>query len=112
MNRKFLLAALIAPIALAGCMSSTEYTGGAPKLIARDVDRTWGDSSGPRDGIAAVAVTPDGCQAWIVDEGVEGYASTRSDPRSGLPVCSNEIPAGAVIGDHTVGSDFPDYLPN
>lgn len=111
MTRKFALTALIAPFALAGCMSSTEYTGNGVPLIARNVDSFTGDAAGPRDGIAAVAVTPDGCQAWIMDEGVEGYASTRSDPRSGLPVCTNQIPRNAVIGDHRVSPDVIDILP-
>lgn len=111
MTRKLVLGALLAPLALAGCMSSTAYTGGQPPLIATNTDTFLGDSPGPRDGLAAVAITPDGCEAWIIDEGVEGYASTRSDPRSGLPVCTTEIPPGSVIGDHTVSNDFPDYLP-
>ena len=110
MSNKLVLAALVAPLAIAGCQS-TEYTGGEPPLIARNYDTFLGDRAGPRDGVAAVAVLPDGCQAWIVDEGVEGYGGDRSDPRSGLPVCTSEIPPGSVIGDHTVGNDFPDYLP-
>ncbi|GKY88912.1 hypothetical protein [Sinisalibacter aestuarii] len=109
MTRKLFLAALIAPIALAGCMSTTT-SNGVP-LIAQDRDSSFGDGLGPRDGKAAVAVTPDGCQAWIVDEGVEGYASTRSDPRSGLPVCDNRIPRGAVVGDHRASDDLFDILP-
>lgn len=110
MIRKFVLLALLAPIAVAGCQS-TAYDGGAPKLIATNVDRTFGDTPGPLDGVAAVAITPDGCEAWIMDEGVEGYGSTRSDPRSGLPRCTSEIPPGSVIGDHRVSPDFPDWLP-
>ena len=110
MTRKLVLLALLAPIAVAGCQS-TAYDGGAPKLIARNVDSSWGDAAGPRDGSAAVAVTPDGCEAWIVDEGLEGYASTRSDPRSGLPRCTSEIPPGSVIGDHRASNDLPHYLP-
>ncbi|HHB81504.1 MAG TPA: hypothetical protein ENK83_07160 [Aliiroseovarius sp.] len=109
MTRKFALAALIAPLALAGCMSTTT-SNGVP-LIAQDRDTFSGDASGPRDGVAAVAITPDGCEAWIMDEGVEGYASTRSDPSSGLPVCTNEIPRGAVIGDHRTSDDLFDILP-
>jgi hypothetical protein len=109
MTRKLILAALIAPIALAGCMSGTT-SNGVP-LIAQDKDTFLGDGLGPRDGVAAVAVTPDGCEAWIMDEGVEGYASTRSDPRSGLPRCSTEIPRGAVIGDHRDSDDLFDILP-
>ncbi len=110
MMKKTALIALLAPFVVAGCQS-TAYDGGAPKLIATNTDRTFGDNPGPRDGVAAVAVLPDGCEAWIVDEGVEGYGSNRSDPRSGLPRCTREIPPGSVIGDHRVSNDFPDYLP-
>lgn len=111
MTRNILFITLIAPLSVAGCMTSTAYTGGEPPLIATNVDRTFGNQPGPIDGKAAVAVTPDGCQAWIIDEGVEGYASTRSDPKSGLPVCTDAIAPGSVIGDHTVSNDLPDYLP-
>lgn len=111
MTRKLVLTALIAPLVVAGCMSTTTYTGNGVPLIAQGRDTFVGDVSGPRDGIAAVAVTPDGCEAWIMDEGVEGYASTRSDPRTGLPVCTNEIPRNAVIGDHRVSNDVGDILP-
>lgn len=110
MIQKLVLIALVAPVALAGCQS-TAYNGGAPKLIATNTDRFLGDGAGPRDGVAAVAITPDGCAAWIIDEGVEGYASTRSDPRTGLPVCPRGIPPGSVIGNPQVSNDFPDYLP-
>lgn len=109
MTRKFVLSALIAPIALAGCMSTTT-SDGVP-LIAQNRDNVWGDGLGPRDGVAAVAVTPDGCEAWIIDEGVEGYASTRSDPRTGLPRCTKTIPPGSVIGEHKVSVDIFDILP-
>lgn len=110
MIQKLALIALVAPIALAGCQS-TAYNGGAPKLLAQNRDSGFGDGPGPRDGVAAVAITPDGCAAWIMDEGVEGYASTRSDPVSGLPVCTTAIPPGSVIGNPQVSGDFPDYLP-
>ncbi len=110
MIRKLALIAVIAPIALTACQS-TKYTAGDPKLIARAQDTGAGDAAGPRHGVAALAVTPDGCQAWIMDDGLEGYATTRSDPRTGLPVCSNQIPPGSVIGTHTISDDIPDYLP-
>ncbi len=110
MNRKFIALAIVVPIVLSGC-HSTRYTPGNPKLIARDRDSWSGDESGPRNGIAALAVTPDGCQAWIMDDGLEGYATARSDPRTGLPICSDRIPPGSVIGRHTVSNDIPDFLP-
>ncbi|HCQ65449.1 MAG TPA: hypothetical protein DIU07_09945 [Rhodobacteraceae bacterium] len=110
MIQKLALIALVAPLIVAGCQS-TAYNGGAPKLLAQNKDSGWGDGPGPRDGVAAVAITPDGCAAWIMDEGVEGYASTRSDPRTGLPVCTTQIPPGSVIGNPQVSGDFPDFLP-
>jgi hypothetical protein len=110
MKMKSALIALLAPVVVAGC-SATAYDGGAPKLVATNVDRTIGDSPGPRDGIAAVAVLPDGCEAWITDDGLEGYGGDRSDPKSGLPRCTNELPRGAVIGEWRVSPDLPDYLP-
>ncbi|MGR3364003.1 MAG: hypothetical protein ACU0CY_07455 [Maritimibacter harenae] len=110
MITKHAIIALVATMGVAGCQS-TVYDGGSPKLIATNVDRTIGDSPGPRDGIAAVAVLPDGCEAWITDDGLEGYGGDRSDPRSGLPRCSNELPRGAVIGEWRASDDLPDYLP-
>jgi len=59
---------------------------------------------------AAIAVTPDGCQAWIIDDGVEGRASNRLDPVSGLPVCGGE--PGVVYGSHQSGtSEAGDFVP-
>jgi hypothetical protein len=106
MTRKLFLTALIAPIALAGCMSTT--SNGVP-LMATNHDGAFANGVGPTEGQGAVAVTPDGCEAWIMDDGVEGYASTRSDPKSGLPVCTNEIPRGAVVGNPQ-NTAFPDVL--
>jgi len=110
MTRSFLITALIAPLALAGCMSSTTYTGNGAPLLAQGRDDAIANGSGPRDGIAAVAVTPDGCQAWIMDDGLEGYASTRSDPKTGLPVCDSRIPPGSVVGNPQL-TGFMDILP-
>lgn len=111
MMKKTVLLALVAPLTVAGCVTNTAYTGGAPKQIAAPYDTGPGDRAALRDGQAAVAVLPDGCEAWIVDEGVEGYAGDRSDPKSGLPRCTNELPRGAVIGDHRSSNDFPDFFP-
>lgn len=111
MTRKILFTALIvAPIALAGC-GVTSTTGPGAPLLAVAHDGGIVNGSGPTEGEGAVAVTPDGCEAWIMDDGVEGYASTRSDPRTGLPVCTNEIPRGAVVGNPQ-NTAFPDVLLN
>ena len=51
------------------------------------------------DGGGAIAYDPDGCQAWILDDGIGGYSGRRFDPVSGLPICNNLYPPGTVIGD-------------
>ena len=58
---------------------------------ARSWDRHWqalalrgsapGDSVALVDGEAAIAYDPDGCQVWIIDDGIEGYSSPRFDVR-------------------------------
>jgi hypothetical protein len=50
------------------------------------------------DGEAAIAYDPDGCQVWIIDDGLEGYSTPRFDPKTGLPVCDGKYPPGTVIG--------------
>lgn len=109
MTRKSILMTLAAPLVLAGCMSGTT-SNGVP-LLAVDHDGGIFNGTGPIDGKAAVAVTPDGCEAWVIDDGVEGYASTRSDPKSGLPVCTKEIPPGSVVGNPQ-NTALPDVLFN
>jgi len=63
------------------------------------------------DGQAAIAYDPDGCQVWIIDDGLEGYSSPRFDPRTGLPVCDDKYPPGTVIGDYeTDSAPIPDAV--
>ncbi|GLS86364.1 hypothetical protein GCM10010873_13380 [Cypionkella aquatica] len=64
------------------------------------------------EGEAAIAYDPDGCQGWIIDDGVEGYSGRRYDPVSGLPVCNNHYPPGTVIGNYqTASAPIRDYVP-
>ncbi len=75
--------------------------------VANDQGR---DSDTNIDDNAAIAVTPDGCQAWVIDDGVEGRASNRLDPVSGLPVCGGE--PGVVYGPYQSGTEgLTDYVP-
>lgn len=62
------------------------------------------DDAGLVDGQAAIAYDPDGCQVWIIDDGVEGYSSPRFDPRTGLPVCDGKYPPGTVLGPYESAS--------
>ncbi len=63
-------------------------------LIDRD------DLSGMKAGIW---VDPNGCDHWIIDDGVEGYLSARID-KYGKPVCSGIAPPTIATGDFKGGS--------
>ena len=64
------------------------------------------------DGEAAIAYDPDGCQVWIIDDGVEGYSTPRFDPKTGLPICDGKYPPGTVIGRYeTSTAPGPDRVP-
>lgn len=47
--------------------------------------------------IAGIWVDPNGCDNWIIDDGLEGYLSARLD-KYGKPVCSGAAPANVVTG--------------
>ncbi|WP_136645104.1 hypothetical protein [Tabrizicola sp. YIM 78059] len=102
--------------ALSGCgtffegVEGTQRYSGPDSVIATAED--YGrDSVGLVDGQAAVAYDPDGCQVWIIDDGVEGYSSPRFDPKTGLPVCDGKYPPGTVIGVYeTSDAGLPDRV--
>jgi hypothetical protein len=87
-----------AVVALSACepFASTRAYSGPDSVIATGLDRGF-DSGVLRNGEAAIAYDPDGCQNWIIDDGVEGYSSPRFNPDTGLPVCDNRFPPGTVI---------------
>lgn len=51
---------------------------------------------------AGIWVDPNGCDHWIIDDGVEGYLSARLDPY-GKPVCSGDAPPHSVVGAYKNG---------
>ncbi len=53
--------------------------------------------------VAGVWVDPDGCDHWIIDDGVEGYLSQRVD-KYGAPVCSGVAPPNVATGPFKGGS--------
>jgi hypothetical protein len=109
MNRHMKITAGFAFVLLAaGCIQSEGFEGtqaytGANSIIATGQDQ-GADSGQLVNGVAAIAYDPDGCQNWIIDDGLEGYSTKRYDPVSGLPVCNNKYPPGTVIGDYQSGS--------
>ncbi|WP_085880227.1 hypothetical protein [Roseisalinus antarcticus] len=59
--------------------------------------------------VAGIWVDPNGCDHWIIDDGVEGYLSERLQP-DGRPVCSGVAPPTTVVGPFQSGSPVPDFL--
>ncbi|SIS80213.1 hypothetical protein [Phaeovulum vinaykumarii] len=58
---------------------------------------------------AGVWIDPEGCDHWIIDDGVEGYLTQRVDDY-GRPICSGAGPASTAVGPFKSGSTIPDPL--
>ncbi len=100
--RKIRFAALLPVIGLlAGCVHGAV---GADK--GRDLGTDRKDLNQLRAGIW---VDPNGCDHWIIDDGMEGYLTPRID-RSGVPVCSGIAPPTVATGPFKSGSRVPDIL--
>lgn len=85
---------------------------GVSGCIDNKVDKTVDnatDSGHLSNLIAGIWVDPNGCDHWIIDDGVEGYLSQRLDPY-GKPVCSGAAPPGVATGPFKSGSGFPDSI--
>ena len=53
--------------------------------------------------IAGIWVDPNGCDHWIIDDGIEGYLSARLHP-NGKPVCSGHGAETVAYGPYKSGS--------
>ncbi len=97
---------------LSGCTEGLgPYQQGPDTVIATAYD-TGHDQGLLVDGDAAIAYDPDGCQGWIIDDGIEGYSGRRYDPVSGLPVCNGLYPPGTVLGNYQSQSPgMRDWVP-
>ncbi|WIY27440.1 hypothetical protein [Parasedimentitalea psychrophila] len=95
-------AALVAAFAL---LSACSETGD------KTVDQHFGDgsSSGLSQMTAGIWVDPQGCEHWLIDDGLEGYADLRRTP-DGMPVCNSDLPRNTATGPFKSGSSFPDSL--
>ncbi len=58
---------------------------------------------------AGIWVDPNGCDHWIIDDGIEGYLSQRLD-RYGKPVCSGTAPPNVATGNFKSGSTVTDPI--
>lgn len=63
-----------------------------------------------QDLTPGIWVDLNGCEHWMIDDGVEGYLTPRFDPRTGRPVCGNTAPPGWVTGPFRGGSDVEDTI--
>ncbi len=99
---------------VSGCaegMGVRPYRQGPDTVIATAYDKGYSKGVLPQGG-GGIAYDPDGCQAWILDDGVEGYSGRRFDPRSGLPVCDGNYPPGTVVRNYqTSKAGIRDYVP-
>lgn len=86
---------LAAVAALAGCEGQIGED--------KSVDRNTFDRKDLSLLKAGVWIDPNGCDHWIIDDGVEGYLSARLD-KYGKPVCSGSAPPTVVTGDFKGGS--------
>lgn len=99
--------ALAGLVLLSACGEGFEGTGrykGGDTVIATGIDKGR-DSGVLKNGVAAIAYDPDGCQNWIIDDGLEGYSTPRYDPVSGLPICNSKYPPGTVLGAYQTGTE-------
>lgn len=58
---------------------------------------------------AGIWVDPNGCEHWIIDDGLEGYADLRRTP-DGKPVCNSDLPRNVATGPFKNGSTFWDPI--
>ena len=96
---KYVLCA-VAAAGLSACEMSDGFIGGygPDKSVDRGIDSD--DLSTMKAG---VWIDPNGCDHWIIDDGVEGYLSQRLD-KYGKPVCSGSAPPTVATGDFKGGS--------
>ncbi|WP_257884024.1 hypothetical protein [Roseobacter insulae] len=84
----------LSAFAVAGCAEL-----GANKASDRGID-----SKDLLDLQAGIWVDPNGCDHWIIDDGLEGYLSARLDRDTGKPVCSGVAAPTQTTGDFKGGA--------
>ncbi|MGV6840505.1 MAG: hypothetical protein ACWA40_09965 [Planktomarina sp.] len=95
-----LSSALILAFAVSACTGLDTDTRGPDK--SRDLQNDNKDLS---ELIAGIWVDPNGCDHWIIDDGTEGYLSSRLD-RNGKPVCTGHGAETIVYGPYQEGSTY------
>lgn len=96
-------AALAATLFLGACIEGGQRTG-----TERHFD-AGADAKPLSQLVAGIWVDPNGCDHWIIDDGIEGYLSERLTP-DGRPVCSGVAPPNTAVGPFQNGSEIADPL--
>lgn len=92
----------------AGVIAALGIEGGNRTGAERFVDAGQ-DAKNLSTLIAGIWVDPNGCDHWIIDDGIEGYLSERLTP-DGRPVCSGVAPPNTATGPFRQGTNIPDPL--
>ena len=81
----------IAGISLSACTSSVATNLISGRIIKDDVtvDNFPGEAHSVSELKAGVWIDGNGCEHWIIDDGIEGYMTPRWS-NNGLPVCSDD----------------------
>ncbi|MGC3939282.1 hypothetical protein ACOTTU_15870 [Roseobacter sp. EG26] len=81
-------------LALAGCGELGASKGADDGFDAKDLSELK----------AGIWVDPNGCDHWIIDDGLEGYLSARLDRKTGKPVCSGIAAPTQTTGNFKGGA--------
>ena len=101
---------LVIMAALTGVSGCTEWVLLEHSPVGADKTRDRGTDAKHLSQLkAGIWVDPNGCDHWIIDDGVEGYLSTRLD-KFGKPVCSGVAPPNVATGPFKSGSPINDPL--
>lgn len=105
-------ALVVAGLSVSGCaeqlVSIAGIEGGNRTGAERFVDAGT-DAKNLSTLVAGIWVDPNGCDHWIIDDGIEGYLSERLTP-DGRPVCSGIAPPNIATGPFRQGTSIPDPL--
>lgn len=93
-------------LSVSGCAEMLE--GGNRTGAERFVD-AGRDAKSLTQLVAGIWVDPNGCDHWIIDDGIEGYLSERLTP-DGRPVCSGVAPPSTAVGPFMQGTNVADPL--
>lgn len=96
---------ITALLAAAGTLSACVSVGPDKSTDGQAIDQNESLST----MVAGIWVDPNGCDHWIIDDGVEGYLSERLTP-DGRPVCSGIAAPTMVTGPFQSTEGFPDFL--